>query len=96
MNRFYYKFFSLKLKKLKNKFDKKMGQVYTGQFKEVKASLPLNWENKTIVVIYVNKREVYICDNGLDKSYFMPELLERIEYKGVSCYVNEDTVIIQI
>lgn len=96
MNRIYYKIFSLKLKKLMNKFDEKLGRVYTGKFKDVKSSFPLDWENKTIIVFYVNEREIYMCDKGLNNSHFMAELLERIEYKGVSCYVNEDTIIIQI
>lgn len=96
MNRILYKFVSLKLKKLMNKFDKKLGRVYTGKFKDVKSSFPLGWENRTIVVFYINEREAYMCDKGLNNSHYMAELLERIEYKGVSCYVNEDTIIIQI
>ena len=96
MNRIYYKIFSLKFKKLMNKFDQKLGRVYTGKFKDVKSNFPPDWENKTIVVFYVNEREAYMCDKGLNNSYFMAELLERIEYKGVLCYVNENTIIIQI
>ncbi len=96
VNRILYKFASLKLKKLMNKFDKKLGRVYTGKFKDVKSSFPLGWENRTIVVFYINERETYMCDKGLNNSHYMAELLERIEYKGVSCYVNEDTIIIQI
>lgn len=57
VNRILYKFASLKLKKLMNKFDKKLGRVYTGKFKDVKSSFPLGWENRTIVVFYINERE---------------------------------------
>lgn len=96
MNRIYYKIFSLKFKKLMNKFDEKLGRVYTGKFKDVKSNFPPNWENKTIILTYVNEKEIHICDKGVNNSYYMAELLERIEYKGVSCYVNEDTIIIQI
>ena len=38
----------------------------------------------------------FIQESLRNNSHYMAELLGRIEYKGVSCYVNEDTIIIQI
>ena len=44
-----------------NKFDEKLGRVYTGKFKDVKSNFPQNWENKTIILtMSMKKKFIYV------------------------------------